>query len=38
MAEWLDTKSTVKIGGFRSQLETSSASCYTENVKYNIWL
>ena len=29
LAEWYDTKSNVKLGGFRSQLQASYVSCHT---------
>ena len=32
MAEWLDTMSSVKIGGFWSQLEASYISSHTEEL------
>ena len=35
MAEWLDTMSIVKLGGFQSQLEVSCISSYTEELWYN---
>ena len=35
MSEWLDTKSNVKLGGFRSRLEISCVSSYTEQLWYN---
>ena len=35
LAEWYDTKSTVKLGGFRSQLQASSASSHAEELWYN---
>ena len=35
MAEWLDTDSSVKLGGFRSQFETSCVSSATEKLWYN---
>ena len=34
-AEWYDTKSNVKLGGFRSQLQTSNVSSHTEDLWYN---
>ena len=33
--EWYDTKSNVKLGGFRSQLQASNASSHTEELWYN---
>ena len=30
LAEWSDTKSNVKLGGFRSQLQASYVSSHTE--------
>ena len=35
MAEWLDTKSKVKLGRFQSQLEVSGMSSHTEELWYN---
>ena len=35
MAEQLDAKSSVKLGGFRSQLEASCMSSHTEELWYN---
>ena len=35
MAEWYDTKSNVKLGGFRSQLEAFYLSSCTEELWYN---
>ena len=35
MAEWLDIKSSVKLDGFRSQLEASCVSNHTEESWYN---
>ena len=32
IAEWLDTKSSAKLGGFQFQLEVSS---HTEKLRYN---
>ena len=34
-AERLDAMSSVMLGGFRSQLEASCASSYTEELRYN---
>ena len=31
-AEWYDTKSNVKLGGFRSQLQASYVSSHTEKL------
>ena len=35
LAEWYDTKSNVKLGGFRSQLQASYVSSLTEELWYN---
>ena len=35
LAEQFDTKSNVKLGGFRSQLQASYVSSYTEELLYN---
>ena len=35
LAERYDAKSTVKLGGFRSQLQTSNMSSHTEELSYN---
>ena len=35
MAEWLDTKSSVKFGRSRSQLEVSCVSSRTKELWYN---
>ena len=35
LAEWYETKSIVKLGGFRSQLEASNVSNHTEELWYN---
>ena len=35
LAEWYDTKSNVKLGVFRSQLQASYASSHTEELWYN---
>ena len=32
LAEWYDTKSNVKFGGFRSQLQVSYVSSHTEEL------
>ena len=34
-AEWYDTKSNVKLGGFRSQFQVSYMSGHTEELWYN---
>ena len=34
-AEWYETKSNVKLGGFRSQFQASYVSSHTEEVWYN---
>ena len=34
-AGWYDTKSNVKLLGFRSQLEAYAESSHTENLRYN---
>ena len=40
LAERYDTKSNVKLGGFRSQLQASYVSSHTEELWYNetVWL
>ena len=35
LAEWSDTKSNVKLGGFWSQLQASYVSSHTEELWYN---
>ena len=35
MAEQLDTMSSIKLGGFQSQLEVSYVSSYTDELWYN---
>ena len=35
LAERFDTKSNVKLGGFRSQLQASNLSSHTEELWYN---
>ena len=35
LAERYDSKSNVKLGGFRSQLQASYVSCHTEELWYN---
>ena len=35
LAEWSDTKSNIKLGGFRSQLHVSYLSSHTEELWYN---
>ena len=35
MAMWLDTKSSIKLGGFRLQLEASHLPSHTEELWYN---
>ena len=35
MAEWLDTISCIKLGGFRSHVEASCVSNHTEDLGYN---
>ena len=35
LAERFDTKSNVKLGGFRSQLQASYVSSLTEELRYN---
>ena len=35
LAEWYDTKSNVKLGGFQSQLQASYVSSHTEEVWYS---
>ena len=35
LAERYDTKSNVKLGGFRSQLQASNVSSHTEELWYN---
>ena len=35
LAEWSDTKSNLKLGGFRSQLQASYVSSHTEELWYN---
>ena len=35
LAEWYDTKSNVKLGGFQSQLEVSYVYSHTEELWYN---
>ena len=35
LAEWYDTKSNVKLGEFRSQLQASYVSSNTEELWYN---
>ena len=35
LAEWYETKSNVKLGGFRSQLQASYVSSHTEELWYN---
>ena len=35
LAEWFDTKSDVKLGGFRPQLQASYVSSHTEELWYN---
>ena len=35
MAEWLDTKTSIKLGVFWSQLEVSCVFGYTEKLWYN---
>ena len=35
MVERYDTKSNVKLGGFRSQFQTSYVSSHTEELGYN---
>ena len=35
LAELYDTKSNIKLGRFRSQLQASNMSCYTEELWYN---
>ena len=35
LAEQYDTKSNVKLGGFRSQLQVSNESSHTEELWYN---
>ena len=32
LAEWYDTKSNVKLGGFQSQLQASDMSSHTEEL------
>ena len=42
MAKQFDTKSTVKFGGFQSQLEASYVSSNTEDLRYketvSLWM
>ena len=35
LAEWYDTKSNIKLGGFQSQLQASNMSSHTEKLWYN---
>ena len=35
LAEWYDTKSNIKLGGFRSQFQASYVSNITEELWYN---
>ena len=35
LAEWYDTKSNVKLGGFQSQLQVSYVPSHTEELWYN---
>ena len=35
LAEWYDTQSNVKLGGFESQLQASYVSSHTEELWYN---
>ena len=35
MVEWLDTMSSLKLGGFRSQFESYHVSSHTEELWYN---
>ena len=35
LAERYDTKSNIKLGGFRSQLQASTMSSHTEELWYN---
>ena len=35
LAEWSDTKSNVKLGGFQSQLQASCVSSHSEELWYN---
>ena len=35
LAEWSDTKSNVKLGGFRSKLQVSYVSSHTEELWNN---
>ena len=35
MAEWYNTKSNVKLGGFQSKLEASYVASHTEELRYN---
>ena len=35
MAEWLDSMSNLKLGGFQSQLGASCVSSHTEELWYN---
>ena len=35
LSEWYDTKSSVKLEGFRSQIQASYMSSHTEELWYN---
>ena len=35
LAEWSDTKSNVKLGGFQFQFQASNVSSHTEELWYN---